>query len=164
MTLDEENDLIKKELTCFHTKLPFTDNQLGLGLKVSKIPRTGNIREAETFFDYISIKAFLKESINMTSANERMTHWLPVYFGKGDNIERFWHFLKKSISMIMTNSTRNFKKEFILEVMPKLIVTIIYHLMDEKKHASIRSIRLFVQIHSIFLFCLREFPELATEI
>ena len=64
----------------------------------------------------------------------------------------------------MTNSPRNFKKEFILEVMPNLIVTIIYHLMDEKKHASIRSISLFVQIHSIFLFCLREFPELVTEI
>ena len=100
----------------------------------------------------------------MTSSNERMTHWLPIYFGKGDNQERFFHFLKKSISMIMTNSTRNFKKEFILEVMPKLIVTIIFHLMDEQKHASIRIIRLFIQIHSIFLFCLREFPELVGEI
>ena len=48
--------------------------------------------------------------------------------------------------------------------MPKLIVTIIYHLMDEKKHASIRSLRLFIQIHSIFLFCLREFPDLITEL
>jgi hypothetical protein len=40
--------------------LPFDVNQLGLGLRVSKIPRTGNIREAETFYDYISIKAFIK--------------------------------------------------------------------------------------------------------
>lgn len=41
---DEENDLIRKELVCFHTKLGFKENQLGLGLKISKIPRTGNIR------------------------------------------------------------------------------------------------------------------------
>jgi hypothetical protein len=60
MTLDEENDLIRKELICFHTKLSYKENQLGLGLKISKIPRTGNIKEGETFFDYISIKAFLK--------------------------------------------------------------------------------------------------------
>lgn len=46
MILDEENNIIKKELNCYHTKLPYTSNQLGLGLKISKIPRTGNIREA----------------------------------------------------------------------------------------------------------------------
>ena len=66
--------------------------------------------------------------------------------------------------MIMTNSTRNFKKEFIVEVLPKLMVTIVYHIMDEKKHASIRIIRLLTHIHSIFLFCLNKFPELKDSI
>jgi hypothetical protein len=42
--MEEENDLIKKELVCFHTKLTYLQNQLGLGLKVSKIPRTGLIK------------------------------------------------------------------------------------------------------------------------
>ena len=61
--------MIKRDLICFHTKLNYADNQLGLGLKVSKIPRTGNIREAEAFYDYISLKAYIKESIRMSSAN-----------------------------------------------------------------------------------------------
>lgn len=47
-----------------------------------------------------------------------------------------------------------------LEVLPKLMITIIYYIMDEKKHASIRNIRLLSHIHSIFLYCLRKFPEL----
>lgn len=64
----------------------------------------------------------------------------------------------------MTNSTRNFKKEFILEVLPKLMITIIYYIMDEKKHASVRNIRLLTHIHSIFLYCLRKFPELTEHI
>lgn len=159
-TLDSEKEIIKKELCCYHTKLPFTENQIGLGLRVSKVPRTGNIREAETYYDYISIKAFLKESVKHSSSNERMTHWIPVYFGKEDNQEKFMKFLTKALSMIMTNSTRNFKKEFILEVLPKLMVTIVYHIMDEKKHASVRVIRLLTHIHSIFLLCLKRFPEL----
>lgn len=45
-TNEKENEIIRKELICYHTKLPFTANQLGLGLRISKIPRTGNIREA----------------------------------------------------------------------------------------------------------------------
>jgi len=39
---------------------------------------------------------------------------MPVYFGEGDEKDRFMHFLKKSLSMIMTNNTKNFKPEFIL--------------------------------------------------
>lgn len=68
------------------------------------------------------------------------------------------------MSMIMTNSTRNFKKEFILEVLPKLMTAIIYYIMDEKKHASIRHIRLLTHIHSILLYCLKKFPELVESI
>lgn len=47
-----------------------------------------------------------------------------------------------------------------LEVLPKLMITIIYYIMDEKKHASVRNIRLLTHIHSIYLYCLRKFPEL----
>jgi hypothetical protein len=32
--------------------------------------------------------------------------------------------------------------------------------MDEKKHASIRNVRLLTHMHSIFLYCLKKFPEL----
>lgn len=66
--------------------------------------------------------------------------------------------------MIMTNSTRNFKKEFVLEVLPKLMITIVYYVMDEKKHASIRNIRLLTHIHSIFLYCLQKYPDLVDSI
>jgi len=72
-------------LVCFHTKLTYLQNQLGLGVKISKIPRTGLIKEGEVFYDYVSIKAFMKESMNRSASNEKFTHWVPVYFGKGDN-------------------------------------------------------------------------------
>ena len=129
-----------------------------MGLKISKIPRTGNIREGEVYFDYISVKAFLKESMKFTSHNERITHWMPVYFGKEDNQERFLYFLEHSLSMIMTNSTRNFKPEFIIEVFPKLMITTIFYIMDEKKHASIRVIRILSHLHSMFLLTLKKYP------
>lgn len=131
-----------------------------MGVKISKIPRTGLIKEGEVYFDYISIKAFMKESINRTSVNEKITHWMPVYFGQGDEEGRFFYFLQKSISMIMTNSTKNFKPQQILEVFPKLFITLAYHIMDEKKHPSIRIIRVLTHIHSMFLYCLRRYPEL----
>jgi hypothetical protein len=111
-------------------------------------------------FDYISIKAFLKESINWSANNERFTHWLPIYFGKTDNADRYYKFATKALSMIITNHTDNFKPEQILEVFPKIIITLIYYIMDEKKHASIRILRILGHIHSCFLFLLQKHPEL----
>lgn len=112
------------------------------------------------YFDYISIKAFIKESMNRTSTNEKITHWLPVYLGQGDNEPRFFHFLKKSVSMIMTNTTKNFKPLQMIEVFSKFFITLAFHVMDEKKHPSIRIIRVLTHIHSMFLYCLQKFPEL----
>lgn len=62
--------------------------------------------------------------------------------------------------MIMTNSTKNFKPEFIIEVFPKLMITTIYYIMDEKKHASIRAIRILSHLHSMFLFALRKHQQM----
>jgi hypothetical protein len=44
VTLDSENEIIEKELVCYHTKHTYAEKQLGLGLKISKLPRTGGIR------------------------------------------------------------------------------------------------------------------------
>jgi hypothetical protein len=66
--------------------------------------------------------------------------------------------------MIMTNSTKNFKPEFIIEVFPKLMITTIYYIMDEKKHASIRAIRILSHLHSMFLLALKKHPKMQDEI
>lgn len=55
---------------------------------------------------------------------------MPVYFGEGDQKDRFFHFLEKAVSMMMTNSTKNFKPQQILEVFPKLFITLAFHIMD----------------------------------
>lgn len=44
------------------------------------------------------------------------------------------------------------------------MTSIIYYIMDEKKHASIRHIRLLTHIHSTLLYCLKKFPELVQSI
>lgn len=44
------------------------------------------------------------------------------------------------------------------------MITLIYHIMDEKKHASIRQLRILTHIHSMFLFSLKRYPELIPKI
>ena len=116
------------------------------------------------FQDYLSVRAFIKESVRETTLGDPITHWLPVFFGRGDNQDRFDFFLKKGISMIMTNSTKYFQPEFVLEVFPKLFLTLVVQIMDQKQYPSVRVIRLFTHIHSMFLYCLDKYPELREQI
>jgi hypothetical protein len=89
-------------------------------LNVSKVPRSGQVKQALPSHDYLSIKAFLNEGIKWDSMNANYTNWLPLYFGTSDNKERVLHLCERSISMIMANHTRRFKPEMILEVFPKI--------------------------------------------
>lgn len=131
-----------------------------MGLNISKIPRTGAIKQANLTLDYISIKAFIKEGIRWSVDNEKYTHWLPLYFGKEDLKERTLHLGQKALSMIMANSTKRFKEEFVLEVFPKILITTIFIIMDEKRHTSIRVIRMMTHIHALFLIFMQKFPKL----
>ena len=64
-----EKELFEHELKCYHTKLGYYESQLGLGLRIKKVPRTGKIREALPMMDYISLKAYMKEGINFAADN-----------------------------------------------------------------------------------------------
>lgn len=99
-------------------------------LQVTKVPRTGAIKTAIASLDYISIKAFLNEGIRHDSTKSKYQYWLPLYFGRKDDKQRVLHLLKKSVSMIITNSTRRFNPEYIMELFPKLTQSIGFGMMD----------------------------------
>ncbi|CAD8069540.1 unnamed protein product [Paramecium primaurelia] len=174
-----EQELLEQQFICFHTKLSYKKPQipqyddetkikqescLGILLNVSKVPRTGQIKQAVPSLDYVSIKAFLNEGLKWDSLNLKYTHWLPLYFGKTDNKERVLHLLQRSLSMIMTNNTKRFKPEFVLEVFPKIIQSIVHGMMAEKTHASIRCLRVLAQIHALWLLCMEEWPQLYQQV
>jgi hypothetical protein len=85
----DEKEIFKRELICFHSKEGYQFNQIGLGLKVSRVPRTGQVSNANLSLDYISLRSFLKEGIRWSSINEQFTNWIPIYLpGEDVTIER----------------------------------------------------------------------------
>jgi hypothetical protein len=147
-------------MICYHSKTPHSVNPLGVGMRVSKVPRTGLIKEAELFPYYINAKSFIKDFVRWSPSNEKYTHWLPLYFGEGDKEERFIKFAESALSMIITGNAKSFRPEFVLEVYPKIIVTLVYRIMDMKTHPSLNIIRFLTLIHSNFLFMFGKYPAL----
>ena len=54
----------KNEICCCYTRDNFEKCSLGLGINISIIPRTGELKNIDPCFDFISLKTFNKERIS----------------------------------------------------------------------------------------------------
>jgi len=81
------DQLLQEELVCFHTRLKLKETTLGIGVSISRLPRTGEIRMITPTMDLLSMRAFIKQKVRHALSNEKFTHWLPLYFGEKDEFD-----------------------------------------------------------------------------
>jgi len=181
--LEDPHSLLEKEFVCYHTKTPLSEASLGIGVSLSRLPRTGEIRNVNPTLDLLSLKAFTKHKVRTSIAKERFTHWLPLYFGEKkpyevkkqvfdnetqkyktevktvDPYERFVHLLQHAICYMTKGSTRKgFQPSMVLEIMPKLIITHMVEIVNESKHCSIIAIRRLINFYRIFTMLIEMCP------
>lgn len=80
-------ELLKEELVCFQTKMPLKEGTLGIGITLKKSPRTGLCMYVNPTMDLMNMRAFTKLKVRKSLANERFTHWLPLYFGETETFD-----------------------------------------------------------------------------
>ena len=151
-----------QELCCYHRKTTFLETPLGLGITISKIPRTGEIKGVVPCFSFISLKSYTKEKVRTDFEGNRFTHWFPLYFGVKP--EKFLLSVSKAISMIAKGNTKEFSPDLILKVMPKFFNNIALNIMSEKVHNSSVAIRTLIYVYRILLILLQNYPSFKKEI
>ena len=85
LLLKDAKTLLGEELICYHTRIPLPETSLGIGVSISRLPRTGEIRSVTPTVDLLSLRAFSKLKVRTSISSERFTHWLPLYFGEKDS-------------------------------------------------------------------------------
>ena len=158
-------------------------------MSLSRLPRTGEIRNVNPTLDLLCLKAFIKHHVRTSVALERFTHWLPLFFGEKkpydvkkqifdeeadqyktvvktiDPYQRFVHLLKHAMCYMSKGSTRkDFNESMVLEIMPKLIITHMVDLVCENKHCSIIAIRRLVNFFRLFRILIDLCPSVQEQI
>ena len=82
--LRDPKQLLSDEFLCFHTRTRLSEASLGVGVSISRLPRTGEIRSVKAAQDLLCLRAFAKNKVRKSIANESFSHWLPLYFGEFD--------------------------------------------------------------------------------
>jgi hypothetical protein len=80
-----EAEVIREELKCFHTRVPFESDVIGIGISI-KYHKTRNLAIEEIFspLDLLSYTAFqegVREavySLNDKQEKEKFSHWMPL--------------------------------------------------------------------------------------
>ena len=161
MTQEQYKEAKRKEICCYHRKTNFEENAIGLGISISKIPRTGEIKGITPRFDFIAFKTYTKERLRVALNGEHFTHWFPLYFGI--NKDKFLKSLTRSISMIAKGNAKEFKPDLILKVMPKFFNYICLNIISEKVHNSSRAIEILMYVFRIIIMLAQTYPEFKAE-
>jgi hypothetical protein len=128
--LNTERDLLEKEFVCYHTKVPLSETTLGVGVSLKRAVKSGEVNNVHPTLDLLSNKAFTKEEIRTSLANEPFNYWMPLYFGDSkpyevkkmvydeatktnkydvkviDPLQRFQHLLKKKLCFMTKGTTQ----------------------------------------------------------
>jgi len=157
LTQEQYKKAKKNEICCYHRKTNFEEGPLGLGISITKIPRTGEIKGISPRFDFVAFKTYTKERLRVAFNGEPFTHWFPLFFGVKE--DKFLISVTKAISMIAKGNAKEFKPDLILKVMPKFFNYICLNIISEKVHNSSRAIEILMYIYRILIMLSKKFPE-----
>jgi ubiquitin-protein ligase len=180
----DPKQMISDELLCFHTRTPISESTLGIGVSLSRLPRTGEIRSVTPSLDMLCLRAFQKQNVRKSIDGVKFTHWLPLFFGESkpyekksqtfnnetqqfDNVvtkinprERMIHLLKKSICFLTKKDTRKeMTADMVIEVMPKLLTTHLVDMVGDNTHVSLVAIRRLFNFIRLFRLLIELQPE-----
>lgn len=187
--IKDPKTLLEEEMLCFHSRTRLAETTLGVGVSISRLPRTGEIRNVEASLDLLCMRAFQKQNVRKSMTGKSFTHWLPLYFGERKNYETKKQFfndakgcyeyevkkvnprermivlLKKSLVFLTKGSTKKeYTSSMVLETMPKLIITHLVSMVEGQKHISLIAIRRLVNFIRLFRLLIELSPEVETEI
>lgn len=158
----DESGIYLDNVKCYHCKLDYKQTTIGYGVKSVKLPRTGDIKSCDPIVDHVCLRCFMKDGLYCSSTKELFNNWMPLFLEKAEWAKTL-KLAEGAFSFIKTNSTKKFEPGFLIHCVPKMLVTMLYNIASRKKHPSASYIRVFVQIHGLFVKFLEKYPGLQAQ-
>ncbi|RUS23391.1 TerD domain-containing protein [Endogone sp. FLAS-F59071] len=148
------------DMICFHTKASFEEDVLGIPIEFTMNPRTKKVDYIASSWDLLSRTAFWDDKIRITVFKEKFTDWLPLYITHDHFVRALPDIKYFMVRMSPHWQTNTFDCEMVLEVIPKMMNTLIVLICDKGVHASEKAIEGYFLLHRLFVSLIQEFPRL----
>lgn len=159
-----EVDHILDDLACFHTKVTFEEDIIGVPIKFSINPVTEKVDYISSTLDLISSTAFNKLAIRKSAYKEAFTHFLPLYITE-DHFQRALPDIKKLLIQLSPEYRGSgFVPQMALSVFGKLMNTMIVLVMEGGLSASVRALSGYIAFHRLLLAFVEMYPQLMYDV
>jgi len=166
-----------EQLRCYHSKVAlgaFDEKRgcpeiFGIPLTFTINPRTHEIDYIYSTLDTLSFSAFNDDGIRTSMWGEEFTHFLPLFLTR-EHYRAARPIVQKCVANLCAGAPKwrfargRFMPEMVLEVLPKLLCTLIVLLVDKGIAASDVFIDGFVQIYRLLLALGDEYPALRSKV
>ncbi len=153
----------RTQLVCFHSKLTFREDFLGLPLNVEHYDNSGEISYIHPQLDLLSYSAYNSDNVRRGVWKQTFTHFLPLYFDVKHARDLVFH---EHIIAELTRmkhergTTRAFHVSFVLKILPTLMNTMIVAMMRGDTQESIAALSGYTQVYHLFIAFVLKYPEL----
>lgn len=151
---------IRSELVCFHSKYTYLQDILGLGMNVERYEwnKTAGalIKHIHPTLDLLGAAAYFHRNQREGVWKEKLTHWLPLYICASHG-RRSLPQAVRQIKRIHNNGDATFS-ESVLEIVPKLLNTMVVNTMNGDLHESIRALQGYCYFYHLLLALCEKYP------
>lgn len=166
-----------EQLRCFHSKVALGafdvrrggQHIFGIPITFTVNPRTHEVDYIYSTLDTLSFSAFKDDSVRTSVWGEAFTHFLPLYLTR-DHFCAARPILHKTIASLCAGGPKwrfargRFVPEMVLDVLPKLLCTLVVLLVDKGVAASDVFIDGFVQVYRLLLALAEDYPALRVQV
>lgn len=144
----------KKELICFHSKRTFEEDILGFGLRVDR-----HGKKIQTSMDLLSRTAFFEDGVRRSVLGEPFELWFPLYIND-EHAQRALPFLQNTLSCLCFGRIGDFTPKCALDVLPKLMNTVLVAMMRKEVYASDKTLSGYCVFHRWLIRFVTDYPTL----
>ncbi|KAJ5071803.1 leucine rich repeat family protein [Anaeramoeba ignava] len=150
-------EALKEQLVCFFSRQTMEEDSLGVGVSFSRNTRTGEISSVRCYFDYLSLRAFMNTQVRDAPSGGPFTHWIPLIFNE-KNTEKAMYLAERALSLICAGTTKQFTPSMVLNIIPKLMNTMVANVMKGNLHGSVKDLHGYCAFHHLLLAFCKKYP------
>lgn len=146
---------------CYYTKATADEDVLGVPITYTVNPRTNEIDYMHSSMELLSRSAYNDSRVRRTAWNESFDAWLPMYINEA-HFQRALPHIRSSI-MALCSYTRDsyvWDPEAVLDVLPRLMNTMVVLISDNGIARSSAAIDGYCQLHRLFIALCKAYPRL----
>ncbi|KAK6360330.1 hypothetical protein TWF730_006476 [Orbilia blumenaviensis] len=162
----QESNFAGSEMKCFASKVGIDDDVLGVPVDWTVNPKTKCVDYIYIVdsSDFLSRQAFHSDRVRKTTWNKEFKSWCPMFLSD-EHFQRALPDIKEfMVEMCPEYGTRLFQPKMVLDVIPKMMNTLVVLLMDNGEKISSKAIEGYFLLHRLFKALLLEFPQLQKEV